>query len=425
MGALVALLALPVTTAAADLPSGRTTYRDLIDYEAELRQLAAVRPDRVRLVVIGRSREGRPLTAVEIAAKVARTDDGRPVNLAVGLVHGREWTSGEMVMEHARELALEDPDRLRRVRARTRTLLVPVLNPDGFLRSRTTDPLWRANAAGVDLNRNFGAFWGGPDGSDAPGASTYRGPAPFSEPESRALRDLAARRQVAVVNAVHAFGPSVLHQPGFATTSQPGLPAGAVLPGGRAFRALARRMAGAAGYVANPAYVPRDITGAAEDGLYFNQFASAFTIEVGRVFQPAFAEGVVDEFPRVSAALLRAAEAASDRSTHAVLRGTAEPGAVLRLSRSVRYSTSRVVTGTDTDVPRTGAARRLRQRYTSRLTVPASGRFTWHVNPSQRPLAVLAGRTEAWTLSCRGRERRVVLRRTQVRTIRVRCPATG
>ena len=44
--------------------------------------------------------------------------------------------------------------------------------------------------------------------------------------------------------------------------------------------------------------------------------------------------------------------------------------------------------------------------------MPASGRFRWHVNPSQRPLAILAGRREAWTLTCGGQRRRVVLRRT-------------
>ena len=34
------------------------------------------------------------------------------------------------------------------------------------------------------------------------------------------------------------------------------------------------------------------------------------------------------------------------------------------------------------------------------MTVPADGRFTWHVNPSTRPFEGKQGRTEQWTLTC-------------------------
>ncbi len=409
---------------AAQVPSGRSEYRDLEDYAAELRGLAATDPDRVRLVTIGRSRDGRPLEGVEIAEGVTRTDDGRPADLAVGLVHGREWTSGEMVMEFARQLATDGSERFAAVRARTRTFLFPVLNPDGFVLSRTVEPLRRTNAAGVDLNRNFGAYWGGPDGSDDPGSERYRGPEPFSEPESRALRDFAATQPIAVADAVHSYGGSVLYQPGFRRTDQPRLPAGRAVPGRGGFVALARRMAAAAGYDTLAASDPSDITGAAEDGLYFNQFTSAFTIEVGYgEFQPPFQRGVVQQYPGVGAALLLAAEAAADPRTHAVLRGKAPAGVQVRLRRTVRYPTARVVTGTDGSNPRQGRSRRLRQRYTAALTVPASGRFAWHVNPSQRPLAILAGRREAWMLSCGGQRRRIFLRRAQVKRISLRCSA--
>lgn len=359
---------------------------------------------------------------MEIATDVARADDGRPVDLATGLIHAREWTSGEMVMEFAHQLAEDASPRFARVRARTRTFLFPVLNPDGFVRSRGDEPLRRTNAAGVDLNRNFGAFWGGPDGSDTAGSERYRGPKPFSEPESRALRDFSATHQVAVADIVHSYGGSVLYQPGFRRTDEPGLKAGQGVPGRKRFRALARRMAAAAGYVAAPASEPRDITGAAEDGIYFNQFASAFTIEVGYdEFQPPFREGVLEQYAGVGGALLLAAEAAADTGTHAVLRGTAPAGARLRLSRTVRYPTSYVVTGTDGAAPRTHKARKLRQRYSGTLTVPASGRFTWHVNPSERPLAELAGRRERWTVSCRTERRRIVLRLGEKRSLDLRC----
>ncbi len=57
--------------------------------------------------------------------------------------------------------------------------VVPVVNPDGYARNR------RQNAHGVDLNRNFGAKW------RKIGGATNSGRRAFSEPETRAIRDLA------------------------------------------------------------------------------------------------------------------------------------------------------------------------------------------------------------------------------------------
>jgi hypothetical protein len=308
------------------------------------------------------------------------------------------------------------------LRERTRTFLFPVANPDGFAASRTSDPLLRTNARGVDLNRNAGAFWGGPDSSDDPTSSRYRGPRPFSEPESEALHRFSAQHQVAVIDVLHTYGGSVLYQPGFSRSDEPGLPAGTRVPGSRRFRVLAGRMAAAAGYTAAQASDPRDITGATEDWNYFTQFATAFTIEVGfEDFHPPYPDGVVAQYPGVRDALLLAGEGAVDRRTHVVLRGTAPPGRTLRLSRRVRTPTSYVITGTEMPGAVTGRARMLRDRLSSRLTVPASGRFTWHVNPSVRPLDVLARRRPPWSLSCGGGKRRLVLRVGDRRSLRLRC----
>ncbi|MEA2178213.1 MAG: carboxypeptidase [Solirubrobacteraceae bacterium] len=406
---------------ASGLPSGRTDYRELADYSAEIAELAAEHPADVRRVVIGASVQGRPLEGLEIAQDVARTDDGRPVHVEVGLIHAREWPSGEMVMEFAHELATGG-GRFATLRSGSRTFLFPVANPDGYAMSRESDPLLRTNANGVDLNRNAGAFWGGPDSSVDPRSTRYRGPAPFSEPEAEALHAFSAGRQVAVIDVLHTYGGSVLYQPGFTRSDEPGLPAGTRVPGTPRFKRLARRMAAAAGYTAAPAWDPRDITGATEDWNYFTQFATAFTIEVGyEDFHPDYASGVVAQYPGVRDALLLAGEAALDRHTHAVLQGTAPPGRTLRLGRSVRTRTSYVITHTERPSAVTGRSQVVHDRLSSRLTVPASGHFVWHVNPSVRPLDVLARRRPAWTLRCGSGARRVVLRVRDQRTLRLRC----
>lgn len=68
--------------------------------------------------------------------------------------------------------------------------LLPVANPDGAERAT------RYNARGVDLNRNFSFNWR-PDGLE-PG-----GPAPWSEPESRALRDFILAWKPSKIISLH------------------------------------------------------------------------------------------------------------------------------------------------------------------------------------------------------------------------------
>lgn len=59
---------------------------------------------------------------------------------------------------------------------------------------------------GVDINRNYGYIWGNNDG---PCGESFPGPHPFSEPESRAMRNLLTRYQdeIKFVYNFHAYGP--------------------------------------------------------------------------------------------------------------------------------------------------------------------------------------------------------------------------
>lgn len=56
----------------------------------------------------------------------------------------------------------------------------------------------------VDINRNYGAYWGGsPGSSDNPADEIYRGSAGFSEPETRALRDFASNHRFGMAYSIH------------------------------------------------------------------------------------------------------------------------------------------------------------------------------------------------------------------------------
>ena len=82
--------------------------------------------------------------------------------LVVGCIHGNE-PAGRVIVE---DLARSTPA------PETELLLVRDLNPDGFAHRV------RTNAHGVDLNRNSPEHWAG------------AGARPWSEPETRAIRDL-------------------------------------------------------------------------------------------------------------------------------------------------------------------------------------------------------------------------------------------
>ena len=120
-----------------------------------------------RTVVIGHSVDGRPIHAVETGTR------GEPRILVVGCIHGNECAGMAVIRALRRRTPPKHAD----------LWLVPSLNPDG--RAAGT----RQNARGVDLNRNFSAGW---SRHGSPGSTYYSGPRPFSEPETRAARQLVA-----------------------------------------------------------------------------------------------------------------------------------------------------------------------------------------------------------------------------------------
>lgn len=130
--------------------------------------------------VIGYSVIGRPI-------KVYRFGQGADHRLLVGGIHGGyEWNTVALMEEFIRRLK-ENP---AVVPEQVSLFILPVLNIDGYLDYKGLT-YGRANANGVDLNRNFDAFWS-PDW-DRTHCWNYlsisAGDAPFSEPETQAFRD--------------------------------------------------------------------------------------------------------------------------------------------------------------------------------------------------------------------------------------------
>jgi protein MpaA len=114
---------------------------------------------------IGRSVDGRPIRVVERGDLSSRNDI-----VVVGCIHGNECAAVPLIRRLRRTRVPDDVD----------LFLIKTVNPDGR-RAGT-----RQNGRGVDLNRNFKRKW------KAIGRrwdTYYSGPRPWSEPETRAVRD--------------------------------------------------------------------------------------------------------------------------------------------------------------------------------------------------------------------------------------------
>ncbi|HEX8121962.1 MAG TPA: M14 family zinc carboxypeptidase [Solirubrobacteraceae bacterium] len=427
------------------LPSGRDVYRVLQTYYDDLEALAQQYPGLVRKVTLGKkSIEGREIVGVEMASNVNAPDDGRPQIAYFGLHHAREWPSGEVNMEFALDLAKnygKDP-RMTAILDHTRLFIFPVVNPDGFVVSRGTteaapggaDPMHRRNCRPatpeeedlpcsqrnpVDLNRNYGAGWGGPGASSDNTSDSYRGTGPFSEPEAQAVHEFSRVHQLQHVQSTHNIVGQVLRQPGFKDY-------GLFTPDEGIMKALGDKMAAATDYDSLVGYDLYDVHGATEDWNYIEQGAMGYTIELGPPDTPSsgapgagnaplffgpFQTHVVDQYlggptggpagQGIREAFQLAAEQAANAADHGVLNGSARPGATLRLHKD--FTTDTVKRCADTsDCPEESRLPELRvpDFIDTAITVPPSGSFSWHVGPSTRPWEGAAGKTESWTLTC-------------------------
>ncbi len=432
------------TTARSALPSQRTDYRHLADYESEMKMLAQQNPGLVKLITLpNKSLEGRPILALEIAKDV-NVADGRPTFVQTGVHHAREWPSGEHAMEYAYDLirGFGKDERITRIVTQGRTVVVPIVNVDGFNLSREApvdlgtaaamanlpteaneqlpiaDPAYTAailadqssgsfaykrrncrvkdgampaegecgtmasRTLGTDPNRNYGALWGGAGADFTPTSDIYRGAAPFSEPETQNIQALVSTRQATALITNHTFSNLILRPPG--------VRAQGVSVDETALKALSDGMAAQNGYASIPGYQLYDTTGTTEDWSYAATGGFGYTFEIGsEQFHPPFPE-VVGEYEGIGqfagkgnrAAYLLAAEASVDAAQHSLLTGRAPKGTTLRVKKEFASQTSPVLQDAE---GKTGAPISFPDRVESLLEVGDSGAFTWHVNPSTRP----------------------------------------
>ena len=201
----------------------------------ELDSLAQTYPDIARCDSIGHStQEGRTIWAFKISDHVHIEED-EPAILYDGVHHACEVMGLEICMYMMNHLLNNygiDPTVTDWV-DNMEIWFVPLLNPDGH--SAVTSGMnefWRKNGRdlnensilyeyecndwytcrteGVDINRNYDFNWS-TGGSSDPWGYVYRGPAPFSESENQALRNLAIEQRFIFSISYHSYGEIVFY----------------------------------------------------------------------------------------------------------------------------------------------------------------------------------------------------------------------
>jgi len=175
-------------------------YTSVSDY---VNSLAASYPTFVTRISLGNSLQGREIFGFRLTSPVAPIGGSprKPVVFFNSEQHAREWIGVMVDMYIATQFLSQYPSNatIKSLLDTYEFVFVPMSNPDGYNITWTTSRLWRKNARvisgsvrGVDLNRNWSVGWGLNSGSSGTSTNdTYRGSAPFSEPETQVLRNYA------------------------------------------------------------------------------------------------------------------------------------------------------------------------------------------------------------------------------------------
>jgi len=201
------------------------TYDEVQDKLVEIANSSSI----ATLIDLGDSYENRAIKGL----KFSTGGSNKPAVFFNGCQHAREWVTVMATTYFADQLAQEyTSDNF------TATLLdlvdvyiVPIVNPDGYVYTHTTDRYWRKNrqvnanssCVGTDLNRNWDADWnGGESTSTSECSDIYVGTSPFSATEANVLKNYME----AVPNLVghldiHSYSALVLGPWGYTNAESP------------------------------------------------------------------------------------------------------------------------------------------------------------------------------------------------------------
>lgn len=202
-------------------------YRPLSVIYSWLRLLASMFPDHARIVTVGTSYEGREILGLRLGTRPATDEPPTPRKtiLITGGTHAREWISVSsvnyllynMVTGYGKSamhtMFLDKFD----------WVFVPIINPDGYEYSWTSDRLWRKNrqpttlrfCRGIDLDRSYGFQFGtAPIGN--PCSENFAGSDPWEATETSQIREWVRNQtqsetEIVAYLDLHSYSQQILY----------------------------------------------------------------------------------------------------------------------------------------------------------------------------------------------------------------------
>lgn len=198
--------------------------------EIELKKLLKQYQGKVWVDSLGKSFDNREIYRIIVGNKNA----GKKI-LFVGTVHGREYVTAKLLIKQTEKFLQSISDNKEKT-FDIAVHIIPMVNPDGavlcqsgieairsldlkrkLLRIKEKEIgkkaedeyflRWKANARGVDLNRNFDAFWENyQSGEEEPSSEKYKGEYPESEVETKFLTELTRKEKFCATISYHSSG---------------------------------------------------------------------------------------------------------------------------------------------------------------------------------------------------------------------------
>jgi hypothetical protein len=123
---------------------------------------------------------------------------------------------------------------------------------------------------GVDLNRNYDYMWGKPGSSRNPKSETYCGPYPFSEPETRAVKEFVEKHNIRISISLHSGIEAILFPWGYKSEKV----------NDNEVTSIAYNLSKITGWISMQISNLYPVSGCFEDWIYSNYGVPSFTCEI-------------------------------------------------------------------------------------------------------------------------------------------------